>query len=61
MNTSETKGNWSEQKGRLKQKFVRLMKDDLMLTEGKKDEILRQLQLKLGITKEECDKIIAAL
>ena len=61
MNTSETKGNWGEQKGRLKQKFVRLMKDDLMLTEGKKDEILRKLQFKLGITKEERDKIIAAL
>ena len=61
MNTSEIKGNWNEQKGKLKQKFARLMKNDLLFTEGKKDEILGKLQLKLGKTREECERIIAAL
>ncbi|MGA2406545.1 MAG: CsbD family protein [Bacteroidales bacterium] len=61
MNTTEVKGNWNEQKGRLKQKFAVLTDDDLMFAEGKKDEMFGKLQKKLGKTKEELHKIIAAL
>jgi uncharacterized protein YjbJ (UPF0337 family) len=32
-----------------------------MFAEGKKDEMLGKLQIKLGKSKEELDKIIAAL
>jgi uncharacterized protein YjbJ (UPF0337 family) len=58
MNTTEAKGNWNEQKGKLKQKFANLTDDDLMFAEGKKDEMLGKLQIKLGKTKEELHKIM---
>ena len=61
MNTTELKGNWNEQKGKLKQKFAILTDDDLMLVEGKKDEMMGKIQIKLGKTKEELMAIISAL
>ena len=61
MNTTELKGNWNEQKAKLKQKFAILTDDDLMLVEGKKDEMMAKLQIKLGKTKEEMHAIIADL
>lgn len=61
MNTTEVKGNWNEQKGKLKQKFAVLTDDDLMFEEGKKDEMFGKLQIRLGKTKEELHAIIAAL
>ena len=61
MNTTEVKGNWNEQKGKLKQKFAVLTDNDLMFEEGKKEEMLAKLQIKLGKTKEEFHKIIAEL
>lgn len=61
MNTTEVKGNWNEQKGKLKQKFAVLTDNDLMFAEGKKEEMLGKLQVKLGKTKEEMHKILAAL
>ena len=53
--------NWNEQKGKLKQKFAILTNNDKMLLDGKKEEILGRLQNELGKTKEELEKIIAAL
>ncbi len=61
MNTTEAKGNWNEQKGKLKQKFAALTDNDLMFAEGKKDEMLGKIQIKLGKTKEELHNIIAGL
>jgi uncharacterized protein YjbJ (UPF0337 family) len=61
MNTTEMSGKWNEQKGKLKQKFAQLTDDDLLLVEGKKDEMLGRIQIKLGKTKDELHKIIEAL
>lgn len=61
MNTTEVKGKWNEQKGKLKQKFATLTDNDLMFKEGKKDEMFGKLQIKLGKTKEELAAIIKAL
>jgi len=61
MNTTELKGNWEEQKGKLKQKFAQLTDDDLLFTEGKKDEMLGRLQIKLGKTKDDLFKILSDL
>jgi len=61
MNTTELKGNWDEQKGKLKQKFADLTDNDLLFAEGKKEEMLGRLQIKLGKSKEELHKIIQAL
>ena len=61
MNKSEVVGSWNEQKGRLKQKFALLTDNDLLFAEGKKDEMLGKIQIKLGKTKAELAAIIAAL
>ena len=60
-NTTELLGNWNETKGKLKQKFALLTDNDMMLVEGKQDEMLGRLQIKLGKTKEEIHKLIAEL
>ncbi len=61
MTAKEVKGTWGEQKGKLKQMFAVLTDNDLLFEEGKKDEMFGKLQVKLGKTKEELYKIIAAL
>ena len=60
-NMTVVTGNWNEQKGKLKQKFAVLTDNDLLFEEGKKDEMLGKLQVKLGKTKEELNAIIGAL
>jgi uncharacterized protein YjbJ (UPF0337 family) len=60
-NLTELKGTWNEQKGRLKQKFAMLTDSDVLLVEGKQDEMLGRLQTKLGKTKEEIFKLISEL
>jgi len=60
MNTVEAKGNWNEQKGKLKQKFAILTDNDLMFVEGRKEEMIGKLQITLGKTKEELYKIIGS-
>jgi uncharacterized protein YjbJ (UPF0337 family) len=61
MNTTELSGNWNEQKGKLKQKFAALTDNDLLFAKGKKEEMLGKLQVKLGKSKDEMNKIISAL
>ncbi len=61
MNTTGVIGNWNERKEKLKQKFGFLTDNDLMFEDGKKEEMLGKLQIKLGKTKEELLKIIGNL
>jgi uncharacterized protein YjbJ (UPF0337 family) len=58
---TELKGNWNETKGKLKQKFADLTDNDVLMEEGKQDEMLGRLQIKLGKSKEELHKIINEL
>jgi uncharacterized protein YjbJ (UPF0337 family) len=58
---TELKGNWNETKGKLKMKFALLTDDDLLLLEGKQDELFGRLQARLGKTREEVQKIISGL
>lgn len=55
------KGNWNEIKGKLKQQFAILTDDDLLLVEGKQEEMLGRIQVKIGKTKEELKKLISGL
>jgi len=59
--TTTINGNWNQQKGKLKQMYAYLTDDDLLLTEGKWDEMIGRLQLKLGKTSDELNRIIKAL
>lgn len=61
MDTMELEGKWNEKKARLKQKFAVLTDNDLMFEEGKKEEFYAKLQVRLGKTREDILKLIAAL
>jgi uncharacterized protein YjbJ (UPF0337 family) len=54
-------GTWLEIKEKLKQKFGLLTDNDLMLVEGKQDEMISRLQERFGKTKEEMHKFISEL
>ncbi len=58
---TELKGNWSQIKGKLKIKFAILNDSDLLITKGKQEEMFRRLQLKLGKTKEEIQKLLSEI
>ena len=59
MNNLNIKGNWNKAAGKLKQEYAMLTDDDLLLVKGKEEELLGRLQIKLGKTKEEVQKIIS--
>ena len=61
MITTDLKANWTEQKGKLKQKFAWLTDNDLLFEFGRKEEMLGRLQVRLGKTKEELRQIIITL
>lgn len=61
MNIEEVKGSWEEKKGKLKQRFAILTHDDLMFAGGNIEELYGKLQIKLGKTKAEFQKIIESL
>ena len=61
MNTTEVKGNWTEQKDKLKQIFATLTDNDLMFEKDEKEEMLGRLQIKIGKTKDELRRILSIL
>lgn len=61
MNAPQAKGNWEEQKSRLKEKFAALTDTDLLFVKGKKEEMIAKLQIKLGKSREELNKIFTTL
>jgi uncharacterized protein YjbJ (UPF0337 family) len=60
-NITELLGNWNETKGKLKQRFTILTDNDVLLIEGKHEELMARLQTRLGKTKEDIQRIIAGL
>ena len=60
MEDKELSVSWFKTKSKLKKKFTALTDNDLLFAEGKKDEMIERLQIKLGKTKEELQKIIAS-
>ena len=61
MDSSEINGSWEEQKGILKQKFAKLTENDLLFVDGKNEEMIGKLEIKLGKSKEDLIKIIENL
>jgi uncharacterized protein YjbJ (UPF0337 family) len=60
-NEKKLEETWNDQKHRLKQKFIMLTDSDVLLVEGKHDELISRLQAKLGKTKVEIQKLISEL
>lgn len=53
--------DWNETKKKLKLKFANLVDSDVFLIDDEKEEMMQRLQLKLGKTKEEINKLITEL
>ena len=56
MSTLITKGNWNIAKGKLKQRFARLMQDDLQFVEGKADELVGRIQKRAGLSRKKIEQ-----
>lgn len=52
------KGTWDEIKGKLKAQYAQLTDEDLTYTEGKGDELVGNLQTKLGKGKAEVTQML---
>lgn len=49
--------NWEKHKAKLKARYPTLTESDLQFETGKKDEMFKRLQIKLGIPDECMDKM----
>jgi uncharacterized protein YjbJ (UPF0337 family) len=56
MNTDMLKGDWTNLKGKIKEKWGKLTDDDLTVIEGKRDQIAGKLQERYGYAKEQAQK-----
>jgi uncharacterized protein YjbJ (UPF0337 family) len=61
MEPSVIQENWNELKIKLQQKFSYLTDKDILFKEGKIEDLLERLQIKLGKTKVELRKTLAEL
>ncbi len=55
MLANKIEANWLQLKGLIKERYAKLTDDDLLLMEGKKDQILGHLQEKVGDTRENTE------
>ena len=53
MKTETVSGNWTELKGKLKERWGKLTDDDLKVLEGKRDQLVGILQKRYGYAKEQ--------
>lgn len=61
MDTIEARVNLDMERGKLKQKFAKLMDDDLLFEEGKRDEMYGKQQSRLRETELELYRILTEL
>ncbi len=61
MDITEEIKKWKDRKGKLKEKFSYLTDSDLIFQEGKYNDMLIRLQIKLGKPKGELQAILEAL
>lgn len=58
MNWDIVEGNWTQWKGRLKEKWGDLTDDDIQMLDGKKDQLAGKIQERYGIARDQADKEI---
>jgi len=59
MNKDIIEGNWKELKGLVQERWGKLTDDDLNKIEGKRDQLIGQLQKAYGYKKEEAARELA--
>lgn len=60
MNWDTIKGNWKQMTGSMKEQWGKLTDDDLTAIEGRRDQLIGQIQQKYGIAKEEAETQVKA-
>lgn len=60
-NSKNLRMNWTEIKENLKKKFAKLTDNDLLFEEYQKTEMMNRIQKKLGMSREDIQKIISDL
>ena len=58
MNTTIVNGEWNVVKGRLKQAYGRLVRNDMVYFEGREDELVGRLQMRAGTVWGEVSKLL---
>jgi uncharacterized protein YjbJ (UPF0337 family) len=56
MNWEQIKGNWTQFKGKVKEKWGKLTDDDLTTIAGQKDQLVGKLQERYGTEKDKVEK-----
>jgi uncharacterized protein YjbJ (UPF0337 family) len=56
MNEEQLKGEWTQLKGRIRERWGKLTDDDLDVIAGKRDQLVGVLQKRYGAAKEELEK-----
>ena len=56
MNWDQIAGKWKQLKGKMKEKWGKLTDDDLVIIDGKHDELIGVLQEKYGYEKHHAEK-----
>jgi uncharacterized protein YjbJ (UPF0337 family) len=59
MNWQQIQGKWHDYKGQVKQRWGKLTDQDLMVIDGKREELLGKIQERTGATREKAEKEIA--
>jgi uncharacterized protein YjbJ (UPF0337 family) len=56
MNWDQISGQWTQFKGKAKEKWGKLTDDEIDIVEGKRDQLVGKIQQRYGIGKEEAEK-----
>ncbi len=56
MNWEQVEGHWKQLKGTVKKKWGELTDDEIDIVEGKREDLIGQLQAKYGYTKEKAEE-----
>jgi uncharacterized protein YjbJ (UPF0337 family) len=56
MNWEQVEGNWTQLKGKVKEKWGNLTDDDLTAAAGRRDILAGKLQERYGMAKEQAEK-----
>lgn len=56
MNTDILKGEWTELKGAIKQRWGKLTDDDLMRIDGSREKLAGRIQKTYGLARDEAEK-----
>jgi uncharacterized protein YjbJ (UPF0337 family) len=56
MDTNTLKGNWTQLKGKIREKWGKLTDDDLEVIRGQKDQLTGKIQEKYGLAKDKAEE-----